>query len=198
MNKISKIFETESITLGFPQIVQLGMSKPLAYTIEIPEGTVGRWQKDVPLPFSYGEVNNYVNKADGMNWDIITCDDGMTEGFVVGVVKIHPQADAIPKPDGNLPGNHKLILSSTQNISDEDKEAIKNYFSGLKSFLEPVYFNKDTDMSHVYQENVEDATLGKYKLGHFKDQSTDGIAVGPTARAYYGSKKMKNNLPRTN
>jgi hypothetical protein len=198
MSTLCQIFESESIEMSFPKIVQLGMTKPLKYHIEIPKGTVGRWKKDVQLPFSYGELSGYVNKADGMNWDVISCDKDSTEGFIVGVVKIHPQADAIPKPDGNVPGNHKLILSSTESISDENKELINNYFSDVKSFLKPIYFNKETDMNQVYQENVESATLGKYKLGHFRDESTDGIAVGPTARNQFNAVKYKNNLPRTN
>jgi len=196
---LTYIFENESKKTSFREIVDIGTSNPVPVTVELHKGENGRWRQDVVLPFSYGETPLYINPSDDMGWDVIipTETPDNQNLVIVGVVKVHPQADAIPYPNGNVPGNHKLIVAPDGNISDEDKKAIEEYFSACKCFLKPIYI-EDSDEENFFQENVEKATLGKYQLGHFKDQSSDGIVVGPTARKQFGAKKFKNNLPNTN
>lgn len=161
-----------------------------SYPIKIEKNIGEEYFNDV-IPFYYGEYPTFINPADNMGWDVIVIsnDKNFDNLTCQGIVPIDENANLIPKPYGNKPGNHKLILSK-QPLSLEEKDMINAFFKEKKAFSQPVYFD-EKHVESFLQENWEKETLGKYKLGHFVDTETTGIAVGPTARKYYGADKMK-------
>lgn len=195
----AELYKNKPKDYTFAQIVKLGSEKPLPLYVEKLRGEVMRWNDTLPSPFDYGEYPNFTNPADGMGWDILIAPSSSPNDknlLIAGVVRIADDADKIPAPHGNKPGNHKLILSQDGAISPKDKKLLSEYFKDNKAFEQPVYFD-EKDISKVLTEDWEKATLQKFKLGKFSDESGKGIVVGPTARKEYDANKFKNNLPRT-
>jgi hypothetical protein len=194
-----ELYKNPPRNYSFSQIVKLGSEKPLPFHIEKKRGDVMRWNETEPSPFDYGDFPNFINPADNMGWDIMIAPSSSPNDrnlLISGVVTISDDAENIAPPHGNKKGNHKLILSKDGVLSNEDKQAFNKYFEPNKSFNQPSYFD-EKDISSVLSEDWEKATLQKFKLGKFKDESSKGIVVGPTARTIYHANKFKNNLPKT-
>lgn len=192
-NEIKKIlFEKVEKTVSFEDILETGIKYKLPVFIESKKGTIQKWNKNIPIPFDYGEIPGYLNPADNMPWDILVAPTSSTENLLIsGVVLVKPDANKLNRKEGNKPGNHKLILSSNGILTPKDKNILNEYFSDLKAFESPKYYDKQID------EDWAKHTLGNYKLGKFQDVSYKGFAVGGVARRFYGAGKIKNNLPKT-
>lgn len=185
---------------SFKQIVNLGKNKPLPIKIEHQRGEKMRWNPDMMTPFDYGESPNHLNLSDDMAWDIIIAPSSNTTDknlLIAGVVRIGQSAEDIPFPNGNVKGNHKLILANNGVITDKDKKDIADYFAGNNVFEKPDFFDIRSS-ERVIEEDWERSTFNKMKLGNFNNGIYGGIAVGPTARRMEGSKNFKNKMPITN
>jgi hypothetical protein len=65
-------------------------------------------------------------------------------------------------------------------------------------FMKPEFFdNVEEEIKRVIDEDWEASTMGRMKLGNFRNKNYGGIAVGPTARGIVGAKKFHNTMPRT-
>ncbi len=138
--------------------------------------------------------------ADDMAWDaIIVPSSKHTDKnlLIVGVLRINKEAENIPKPHGNVRGNHKLLLANNGVIDQKDKDLINDYFKDNNVFMKPEFFD-NTSSKHVIDEDWEQSTMKKMKLGNFNNGNYKGIAVGPTARRQFGSPKFKNKMIKTN
>jgi hypothetical protein len=201
VNKIiDTLYEDSKGYYSFPEIIKLGREKSIPLHIEEQRGTTMRWNPDMKSPFDYGEFPNHINMTDGMGWDIIIAPGSQSNDkqlLVCGVVRISPDAENIPYPNGNKQGNHKLILSKDGKITDKEKEDITNYFRENKVFMTPEFFDKKSP-EDIIKEDWEGSTMGKMKLGTFKNKQYHGIAVGPTARRSLGAHKFHNTMPKTN
>lgn len=130
------------------------------------------------FPFEYGELVNFLNIETKNNWNVILVPSSTYDNkslLISGYIKFN---------DGNI----FLIMSNNGNITEDDKIFIRDYFKDIKI----IFFNKED-----LEEEWEQKLLGKYKLGHFKDKDTQGIAVGNSARKYFGAHKIINNLYKT-
>lgn len=195
--KILKIFnESKDKYYNLYEIVKIGLKTPLPIKIENKKNTIMRWSDKI-CPFSYGEILYHKNPVDNMNWDIIVSPDSNDDDenlLICGIVKIKKDANKLPHPIGNKPGNDKLILANEGDLTSNDKKLIDEYFKDIQAFDAPIYFESSDEISEEWEKEL----LGPYNLGHFKDKSSKGIVVGNIARNYYGAKPVKNNLPKTN
>lgn len=187
------LWEKTKQIVPFHTMLEFGKEHALPVRIE---KNPGDEYFNTTIPFWYGEYPHHINPADNMGWDVIVSPKSNTAKNlkVVGVVPVHPEADHIPKPHGNKPGNHKLILSSNETLDEDEKQVMKQFFSVQPSFLTPVFFD-EKPIKQFLEENWEKDTFGKYTLGHFHDKSTKGIAVGQTARKFYGATSMDKEKP---
>lgn len=188
-NKIHNLlFESERIKVPLKKILEMSFSKNLPVKVEKNKGDT-YWNDTIP--FYYGEYPNYINPADNMGWDVIIISDDQNFDNLTchGVVPIYEHANLIEPPHGNKPGNHKLIISNHV-LTKEEKTLINEFFKNKPAFLKPVYFDEKPIVSFL-KEEWEKSLLGKYKLGHVHHGDFQGIAVGPTARKYFGASKMK-------
>lgn len=142
-DKIVKIFNNANQDVSYEKIIEIGRKTPLNIKIEKHRGTYMRWNKNVIARFDYGDVVDMVNQVDNMGWDIIIVPSSSakdTNLLIVGVVEVKPDADAIPFPEGNIPGNHKLLLAQDGKINQNDIDHLTYYFSTTKPFLPPKFF----------------------------------------------------------
>jgi inorganic pyrophosphatase len=111
-------------------------SLPTKINIENPKGSMRSFKntEEQKLPFHYGEWSDLKNPADGDPWDLIIAPNSSETSQNLKPV------GHVEYTDGS--GNDKIIIADGGNISDEEKEAISNFFSGLENapFKEPEWY----------------------------------------------------------
>jgi hypothetical protein len=184
--------------VSLEQIVDILQKSLPRIRVEEKRNTKQKWGVEEPIPFDYGEIPEYINPADNMGWDFIVAPDSDPTNKnlrIAGIIKVKDNADNIPAPNGNKPGNHKLILGSEGRVSNDAMKIIKNWFKQTKVFDPPQFYNQNNQNPYTLKEkkknNWEKATLAGYNLGHVNDGRWGGISVGPTAKKVF--KVMKEN-----
>lgn len=182
MSGIKQTVTLEQIT----DILQKGLPR---IRIESKRNTARRWGVEEPMPFDYGDIPDYINPADGMGWDIIVSPDSDSSNKnlrIAGIVKVKDNALKYPPPEGNKPGNHKLILAINGRMSNDAIQTIKRWFKQTKSFQPPEIYNQNNVNQYSLKEKKrggwEKSLLAGYNLSHVNDGRWDGISVGPTAK----------------
>lgn len=159
LNKL--LFENTKNYITYEGIVEILQEKLPFIKIEELRNTNKKWGSDQIIPFDYGELIDYINPADNMGWDILIspdADKNDTSLRIAGVVKVSDQANKIPPPLGNKPGNHKLILGINGRMSNKSMTIIKDYFKSTTRgvFEPPQFFNHN--ITNPY-EILEEKTL---------------------------------------
>lgn len=141
-DKLVTLFENEDKYISYEKIVEIGRKSPLNIKVEKHRGTYMRWNKNVIAQFDYGDVVDMFNRVDNMGWDIIIVPSSSERDnlLIAGVVEVRPDADTIPYPEGNIPGNHKLLLAKDGKVNQNDIRHLTYYFSTTKPFLPPKFF----------------------------------------------------------
>ena len=182
------LFESDKKIVSLDEIITiLTDSLPEIEIEELKNTGRKKWGNPDPIVFDYGEIPSLINPADGMGWDIIISPDAdKTDELlrIVGYVPIKSDADKIPPPFGNKPGNHKLILGKIGRISQQAITKLKNWFKDTVVF-DPIVF--------LPQNNTN-----MYRLLTTKKQS----ALNEQHVMYYAGtttkNKVKNKLKKWN
>lgn len=171
LEKFDNILNKKNVT--YQEILEILKKETPEIIIERKKHSKTKWGSKSVIPFHYGEIPSLINPADGMGWDVLAMDE--TDLKLSGIVEIHENANKIPPPYGNKPGNHKLIFSKNGKLTEDQICELMEWFGRLPTrgvFKDPIFL----------EEGWEKAEFKNYKLTHVKDARYHGIAVGGVAK----------------
>ena len=135
-------------------------SNQLIY-LDNPKGSAKSFgDKNLKMPFDYGEYPEFINPSDEMGWDIVIVPSasGEFKDIIrgdehslepVGLVPVNPSSEdwsentrTDENPKGKAPpvGNDKIVLAPKGIYSNEDREVVDNFFDGLWQFEKVVWY----------------------------------------------------------
>jgi len=137
---VNEAEEEESSFVSYDKMISLlkgDDGSEITINIDVPKGKkkgFGATEKR-PVPFDYGEFEDYINDADGMGWDLIIApSESGKEWNKVG--DLLPVGRVDYKEGSGKEGNDKIVMASGGKISEEDKEALKVFFGGISDRFE--------------------------------------------------------------
>ena len=89
------------------------------------------------LPFDYGEIEDFINPADNMPWDVIIVpsqsgndvSQTLEDYEFVGIIKYNQDPEEWNENNEDFPGeNHKLIIAIDGEYEESDVEEIEEFF----------------------------------------------------------------------
>ena len=129
------------------EVIKILSERDPIIVLDYPKGSYkgfGDENRKVKLPFDYGELPQFLNRSDGMGWDVLLTpssslqDDLKPVGVVIVSSDIEEWKRRIPNSkklrEENPVGNDKIIFSKDGRVSKKDRKILEDFFGKLWQF----------------------------------------------------------------
>jgi hypothetical protein len=170
------LFEDERRIVTFEEVIDILTDHLPRLKIEELKNVGRKWGSPNPIPFDYGELPDLINPADNMGWDVIIAPDAdKNHKFlrITGYVPVNDNAHLIPPPNGNKPGNHKLILGEFGKTSNGSMIKLKKWFQDLNQFDDIVFLNQNNSNMYHHAWKRKKSVLKESHVMYYAGTSTN-------------------------